>query len=219
MVESSSWIDISMPLRPGMAVWPGAPEYSVTWRRKLDRGETSNNSNISLNVHTGTHVDSPFHFLPKGPGVENLSLDALIGPATILDLTDVSGAIRRDDLSRVWPKGANPERVLLKTSNSERWPAGPEFFKDFIALSLDAARFMVEKKVRTIGIDALSIQTMGDSPETHHVLLEAGIVLVEGLVLNRCQAGEVDFACLPLLLVGLDGAPARACVRPRRNTR
>ncbi|HEX6536606.1 MAG TPA: cyclase family protein [Gemmatimonadaceae bacterium] len=206
-----SIIDISLPIGPDLVVWPGNPEPRVLPTSRLADGGTSNVSEIRLGSHTGTHVDPPFHTLDDGATVDQLPLDALVGAVEVVDLTSVANTIDVADLAQAMP--ARPvERVLFKTRNSARWHTAPQrFATDYVSLSVDGARWMVERGIRLVGTDYLSIEPHGlPGHPTHGVLLEAGVVIVEGLDLSGVSAGAYTLACLPLRIVGADGAPARA---------
>jgi arylformamidase len=207
--SGEAWIDVSVPIRAGMLHWPGNPEVVVTQTEHLRRGDLATVSMVSLGVHTATHVDAPNHFLIDGAGVESLGLDGLIGPARVLDMGE-RARIQPADLEG---QGiAAGDRVLLKTRNSRYWK-DREFRRDYTALTAEAARWLTERRVRTVGIDYLSIAAMDAAPETHQPLLEAGICVIEGLDLSGVGAGLYDLICLPLRLEGLDGAPARVVLR------
>lgn len=197
--------DVSVPIRAGMPIYDGNPGVELERASSIAAGEPANVSRLTLGVHTGTHVDAPLHFLEGAAGAEGIPLEAVFGPAVVVDATGVVaealGEAELEDLGI--PEGA--ERVLLKTRNSELW-ARADFTRDFIRLDGSGARFVVARGIRTIGIDYLSV---GDG-EAHRVLLEAGVVPVEGLDLREIDPGEYTFACLPLDVVGSDGAPARA---------
>jgi arylformamidase len=183
-----------------MVVWDGDPDVSFEPAASLETGDPANLTRLGLGSHTGTHVDAPLHFLPGGDGVDRLPLDALIGPALVLDLTHVEADVRAADLD--FPAGA--ERLLLKTPNSRLWERD-EFAPEHVALEPDAARLLVERGVRLVGVDYLSV----GSPETHRILLAAGVVPLEGLDLREVEAGAYRLVALPLRLEGVDGAPAR----------
>jgi arylformamidase len=195
--------DISVPIRPDMPVYDGNPGVEVERVDAIDDGAPANVSRLSLGAHTGTHVDAPLHFIDGAPGAEGIPLDALVGPAVVVDATGVD-ALGEAELEGLGiPEGA--ERVLLKTRNSELWNRN-DFTRDFLRLDGSGARFVVSRRIRTMGIDYLSI---GDR-EAHRELLGAGVVPVEGLDLRGVEPGEYTFVCLPLDVVGSDGAPARA---------
>jgi len=171
----------------------------------IAEGGHANVSKLSMGVHTGTHVDAPVHFIEGAPGMEGVPLDALYGPAVVVDATAVvADSLGEADLEALdIPKGA--ERVILKTRNSELWNR-EGFTRDFLRLDGSGARYIVSRGIRAIGIDYLSI---GDH-DAHRELLGAGVVPVEGLDLRGIEPGAYTFVCLPIDLVGSDGAPARA---------
>lgn len=204
----SEWIDISVPLRNGMHFWPGE-EPRFEQYMFMDRGEMCNVTRMRLSVHTGTHMDAPRHFIRDGVTMEALPLDAAMGPATVLAIDDPV-CVRPEHLAGV----PLESRVLLKTRNSSRcWPA-PGFVEDFVFIGQDAARVLVGRGVRTVGIDYLSVGGFQqDLVETHNVLLGAGVWVIEGLDLSAVEPGTYELACLPLKIPGSDGAPARAAIR------
>jgi arylformamidase len=197
--------DVSVPVRSDMPIYEGNPGVELERAGSIAEGAPANLSKLTMGVHTGTHVDSQLHFIDGAPGMEGVPLDALVGPAVVIDATAVSSeALGEPDLATLdIPDGA--ERVLLKTRNSQLW-ARPDFTRDFIRLDGSGARFVIDRGIRTIGIDYLSI---GDR-EAHRELLGAGVVPVEGLDLREIEPGPYTLVCLPLDLVGSDGGPARA---------
>jgi arylformamidase len=207
----SRWIDISVPIRPGMIVYEGDPPVEVDRAAQISAGDPSNVSRLNLGAHTGTHIDAPVHFIEGAAGIEAIDPGALVGPATVVDATTLSGdidsaALRDLDLpDRV-------ERFIFKTVNSRLWDLD-EFSPEFIGLTDGAARDLVARGVRLVGIDNLSIAPKADPAPTHLVLLEAGVVILEGLDLRSVDPGEYELVCLPLLIPGSDGAPARALLR------
>ncbi len=203
------WIDVSVPIRHGMLHWPDNPPVVVTQPQHLERGDDATVSCVSLGVHTGTHVDAPVHFIAGAAGVDSVALERLIGPARVVDLGDVD-AIRPSHLE---PLEVRPrERLLFKTRNSTLWRS-PGFRADYTYVSLEAARWLVERGVWTVGVDYLSVAGMEHGVETHRALLGADVCIIEGLDLSRIEAGAYDLVCLPLRLEGLDGAPARVVLR------
>jgi arylformamidase len=200
-------VDVSVAIRPQMPIYDRNPGVCLERVLSISDGEAANVSRLELGVHTGTHVDAPLHFLENGPTVEELPLDALVGDAVVVDGTAIEGPIDADALDSF---GVPPsvERVLLKTRNGELW-ARDDFTRDFIRLDGSGARWLVDRKVRLVGINYLSI---GDQ-EAHRVLLTAGVVPVEGLELRAIEPGPYELLCLPLKVVGADGAPARVLLR------
>lgn len=206
----SDWIDISLPVYSGMVVWPGDSEVRVERVLKLENGDPFNLTQCSFTAHTGTHVDAPRHFLPQGAAVDELPLDATLGPCRVVQIQDPE-AVRPAEL----PVDLQPgERVLLKTNNSFGCSEVQRFVETFVYVSREAANALVAAGVRTVGIDYLSVGGFSqDLAETHLILLGAGIWIIEGLDLSHVEPGRYELACLPLRLVGADGAPARAALR------
>jgi arylformamidase len=201
--------DITLTISPEMIVWPGDPPVNVKRISSIDSGDNANVSQISMSCHTGTHVDAPDHFLNNGKTVENLSLDLLVGRAYVLHLPDVSlitASVLMD--ADIPPR---TRRLLFKTRNSDFWAKGnKEFQTDFVGLSVDAAELLVDRNVKVVGIDYLSIAPYKQGKPVHTILLDAGVVVIEGLDLSRVSQGRYTLHCLPLKLGGVDGAPTRA---------
>lgn len=201
-------IDISVLIQPGMIVYPGDPDVYLERVKAIAEGASANVSRLDFGVHTGTHIDAPGHFIDGARGAETLALDALIGPAVVVDATNAKDHIDATALDALGvPTGT--ERVIFKTPNSSLWDR-EAFSTEFIALTGDAAEALVERGVRLVGIDYLSIGPKGNGVATHVALLEAGVVILEGLDLRRVEPGAYELACLPLKIVGSDGAPCRA---------
>ncbi|TMB66266.1 MAG: cyclase family protein [Chloroflexi bacterium] len=199
--------DASVPLRPGMPTYAGEPGPHLDYLKRIANGDSANVSALSLGSHTGTHVDAPHHFLDGRSTVEAMPVDALVGPADVVELTEQRHIIASDLEKLGMPTGMT--RVLLKTPNSRFWD-DDDFHADFVGLTGDAARWLVERRFVLVGIDYLSIeQFRSRTHEVHKTLLEAGVIIVEGLDLRRIPAGAYTLLCAPLKVVGADGAPAR----------
>jgi arylformamidase len=160
-----------------------------------------------MGSHTGTHIDAPIHFLPGGAGAEEVPLVNLLGPARVIEIKDPV-AVTAEEL-RVHNLGVR-ERLLFKTSNSERCWKTSQFVHDFVSIAKDAASYLARLNTLAVGIDYLS----AGSPETHRALLGAGVVIIEGLNLTGISQGRYELLCLPLKILGGDGAPARALLKP-----
>jgi arylformamidase len=195
--------DISLPIRPGMFVYPGDPEVHLERCSSIAGGDPANISRLDLGVHTGTHVDAPLHFIEGAAAAEALPLEALIGPAHVVDATSFDRDIDQAALDELDIPGA-VERLLFKTPNSELWNED-SFSKDSVKFVESGARRLVDLGVRLVGIDYLSV---GDE-RAHQVLLGAGVVPVEGLDLRKVEPGPYNLVCLPIKIAGSDGAPAR----------
>lgn len=209
---SSGWVDVSIPLRNGMVGWPGDAPFDRTLTHSIAAGAANNLSQISTSAHTGTHMDAPLHFIADAAAMETMPIDAVVGPARVVGIRDPE-AIRVAELEPLALKAG--ERILFRTRNSDRRLADGEFVKDFTYIAPDAARYLAERGVRTVGVDYLSVGAFREESgrETHRVLLGAGIWIIEGLNLADVEPGAYEMICLPLLLVGSDGAPARAVLR------
>lgn len=199
--------DLTVPIRPGMPVYPGDPDVEIELWQGIQQGGQANVSLLRMGAHTGTHVDAPSHFYPGARGVDAIPLDVLVGPAVVVELA-VPDAIAPGDLQVAMPPGT--QRLLLKTRNSALWER-TGFQEDFVYLTGEAARWLVDQGVKLVGIDYLSVdQTAASRPEAHLVLLGAGLVVLEGLDLEHVPPGRYTLMCLPLKVQGADGAPARA---------
>jgi len=206
------WIDISVPLRTGMPHWPGDIPYERSLTLAISNGDVCNLSQFSATAHIGTHMDAPRHFIDGGATIETLPLDAVIGPARVIEIRDEE-LIRVDELAP--HQIAKGERLLFKTINSTRAWNTNEFQKKFVYIPAATADYLAARGVRTIGIDYLSVGAFdGDGPTVHRTLLGAGIWIIEGLNLQPVEPGHYELICLPLKMAGADGAPARAVVRP-----
>jgi arylformamidase len=196
-------IDVTVPIRDGMPVYHDNPEVRLERARSIGDGDVVNISRLDLGVHTATHVDAPLHFFEDGAGAETIDPEALIGEAHVIDATALHADIDADALATLdLPERA--ERLLFKTPNSELWNRD-EFTHDFIRFVASGATRLLELGVRLVGIDYLSIGDEG----AHRVLLGNGVVPLEGLDLRGIEPGRYTLYCLPLKLVGSDGAPAR----------
>jgi len=203
--------DVTLDLSPGLPVWPGDPKISLERATKIEEGANSNVTLLGMSAHAGTHVDAPYHFLGEGYAtIEKLSLNMLTGRAYVLSVADDVEVISAGFLEKaeIPPR---TRRLIFKTRNSNLWNESPLIFhEDFVGLSADGAQYLVEKGIRLVGIDYLSIAPYRQGTPTHRILLSAGIVILEGLNLSQVTPGRYTLYCLPLKLVGADGAPARA---------
>jgi len=201
--------DISVGISPEIPVWPGDPPVVLERVKSLENGDEANVSRIQSGVHVGTHIDAPIHFVEGGATVDAIPLKSLLGRAYLVDLrkADVLDAATLES-ARIPPR---TRRLLFKTRNSELWTSGESSFqRDFVAVDASGAEWLVKKGVKLVGVDYLSVAPFNDGVATHRILLEAGVVVVEGLNLARVSKGRYTLYCLPVKLMGSDGAPARA---------
>jgi arylformamidase len=200
--------DISVPIRSGGLVYPGNPEIDIALQQALAKGASANVSTIRFGSHTGTHADASRHFFDDGQPVDKIPLDRLIGPALLVGFSDEVRSVGAAELREHDLK--DHKRILLRTRNSALL-SRKEFVNDYTYLAPDGAQYLVDKGVELVGIDYLSIEQFHSGHHlTHRTLLERSVVIVEGLDLSVPPSGEYQFICLPLRIVGCDGAPARA---------
>lgn len=201
--------DITIPIHPGMPIWPGDSRVDISPVSQIETGDNANVSHLAMSAHTGTHVDAPYHFIPQGARLDQVPLERFVGEALVVDILGVETVTAADLEAAVIP--ADTRRVLFKTDNSQIWAQGEDRFQeDFVALSPDAAQFLVDRGVLLVGTDYLSIAPFKQSRPVHQILLGAQVAILEGVDLSRVPAGIYMLYCLPLKLVGVDGAPARA---------
>jgi arylformamidase len=212
----SGWIDVSLPISPGLLTWPGNPPVEVLANQRIASGDGANVSELRLGTHSGTHVDPPVHFLDGTSGIDRVPLDVLIGPCWVADATGRGGAVGADDLETLAvPPGT--DRLLLRTDNSELWrqPSGA-FPESYVSIAADGARWLIDHGVQLVGIDFLGIEARGsETHPTHVTLLSNDVVIVEGLDLGHLREGAYDLIVMPLRIVDGDGGPARAALRER----
>jgi arylformamidase len=204
--------DVTVPLSADVPTFPGDPRFQMEFSHRIAEGEPYNVAKVTLGVHSGTHVDAPYHFLADGATVDQLPLELLIGRARVVDMTALD-RIERADLERADLR--DDIRALFKTRMSGQLRQ-PVFQEDFVYLTPDAATYLVKVGIKLVGIDYLSIEKFGSKDfGAHHALLGAGVVIIEGLDLSEVEAGEYDLTCLPLRIAGADGSPARVVLRAR----
>jgi len=174
-----------------------------------------------MDVHAGSHVDAPAHFLAEGAELSEIPLEILVGPCLVLDVSTATGPASGDKPRLITPAdleaaalepGVN--RMLLRTRGEGFWDEDAGFDGDFPALSREAARHLIRAGVRLVGIDAPSLETFRGDGTVHRELLGAGVVLLETLRLSHVPPGPYELICLPLALQGTEAAPVRAVLRP-----
>ncbi len=208
---SSEWIDISVPLRNSMVAWSGDAKFERTSTLQMAHGDACNLSQISTTAHIGTHMDAPRHFLADGAGMETMPIAATMGRARVIEIADPE-VIRTSELE---PHHlAKGERILFKTKNSGYCWKTDQFQEKYVYILPETASYLVQRGIQTVGVDYLSVGGFkSGGPETHRIMLGAGIWIIEGLDLEHVEPGEYELFCLPLKIIGGDGAPARAVLR------
>ncbi len=208
------WLDVTATLDPATTpVYEGDAPMSFTFLKDMRRGDALTLSAYRMGAHSGTHVDAPMHFVAGGASVDAVPLDALIGPARVIDVADSVQAITAAELDRHDWRGA--QRILFRTRSARRgWMHSSTFHRDFAYVAPDAAQRMADAGVKLVGIDYISAEQFGaPAPATHRILLGRGIPIVEGLALEQVAAGDYELIVLPIKVAGHEGAPARAVLR------
>ncbi len=200
-------IDITRPLHNGLPVWPDDVPFRRDATVKLLGERRCRISSLTMSAHAGTHIDVAAHLASQGGAartVDAIELDVLIGPARVVDARGLASVTAE----LIHALGEGPPRVLLRTDNSDREYA----MEGYVGLEEAAAGLLVSRGCVLLGIDGPSVDTEADLP-VHRVLLDAGVVLLEGLDLSAAAPGDYELTCLPLPLEGSDGAPVRALLR------
>lgn len=212
MKNSHELFDITLTISENMPVWSGDPTVALNKKRTISGGDSCNVTQIDIGSHTGTHIDAPYHFEEDGDRIDMLALDTLIGNVRVFDMAKEK-EISVENIKDLNINGIT--RVFFRTTNSDRWKLGvKEFTKDFVSVTGEAARFLVNAGVKLVGVDYLSIEKFGNkSHDTHHTLLKNGVIIIEGLDLSDISAGDYELIALPLKLKDGDGSPARVVLR------
>ena len=194
----STIIDISPRLGGGLPVWPGDEPYRLSWTGRIADGARCNAGAVSLSTHAGAHADAPLHVLADGADVASVALEPYWGPARVFDAT---GAVEIDRARLAAYDWTGVERALLRTEG-----------KGY--LSVDAAAFLIERRVLLVGIDSLSVD-VEDHPNmpVHKVFASSGVAILECLRLENVEAGDYELSALPLSIEGGDASPVRAALR------
>lgn len=197
--------DISMTIRPDMQVYKDRDEKrpAIQTVKSFDT-DTMQESRIHFDLHTGTHMDAPLHMLKGGETIEYADLKKLITPCRVIDVTSVSDRIKDDDLRDFSIQSG--DFILLKTRNS----FSEAFDPGFVFLDATGARYLQERGIAGVGIDALGIERDQPGHPTHKHLLGSGIIILEGLRLSEVPAGSYKLIALPLKLSGAEASPVRA---------
>lgn len=207
--KANHWIDISQPLNSNLAHWPGDTPFSYEVTYSKEQTGTVNIGKITTSLHSGTHVDAPFHFMNNGAKILELDINLFIGPCRLIDVSphirinrDVLSHFNLDDVTR----------LLLKTSI----PNNPTLFPENIPfITSDSAAFLKEKGIKLIGVDVPSVDPLDSKEmEGHHALYKNGIHILENVMLDHVKPGDYELIALPLPLQDTDGSPVRAVIRP-----
>lgn len=208
------FIDISVTHSKQLPVWPGGYGFNIYALQKIEDGFDANVTRLDFDVHTGTHIDAPLHFIHNGLTTNDIELEILIGKAIVIAFNGEVVSLVDLEQKNI-PSGTR--RILLKTHNSASgWFKNP-FNVSYVAIDSSAAKWLVNRGVQLIGIDGPSIQKYTDSKDTHVTLLENNVVILEGLNLDGVNEGEYELICLPVKADGCEGVPARAILKEINN--
>ena len=205
----NSWIDISQPLNSEIAHWPGDTPFSYETVFTKEQTGSVNIGRITTSLHTGTHVDAPFHFSDEGERIFDLDIEVFIGPARVVDVSSYEridvNVLRKLNLEKT-------ERVPFKTLV----PNNPEVFPQKIPISApDMADYLGSIGVRLLGVDIPSVDpTDSKDMEVHHALYRNRIHILENIMLDHVEDGNYELIALPLPITDGDGSPVRAVIRP-----
>lgn len=206
-MQGKEWIDISMPLTNDMDVWPGDTPFSYSLTYTLEQTKSANVGEITTSLHTGTHLDSPFHYDDHGEKIHELDVSLFIGPAKIIDVRG-HNEIGRKELESFELRDVS--RLLLRSLDREN----TAFPKQYPILKEDIGPFLQEKGIHLIGTDCPSVDPVdSESLPAHHSLHRNGVYILENLVLKDIQPGLYDLIAIPLAIYGGDASPVRAVIR------
>jgi len=203
------YYDITLSLSAETVRWVTAPPFELTERRRMGKGDQNNSSALNMSVHSGTHIDAPFHFVDGGATIDELPLQLFIGPVLVYAV-DAERYITKEHVDKITLQGET--RVLFKTRNSGLLHQ-PEYDPNFVAFSVEAAEALVERGVRLVGLDYLSVAHADEQVPVHRAFLDHGVVLLEGIDLSAVEPGRYELMCFPMRILGSDGAPCRAVLR------
>jgi arylformamidase len=212
-VSKSPWIDISIPLKDKMIHWPTDPVPRIERLKDRDKGDPVSLMELQIIDHVGTHIDAPLHFIAGGKTIDKMPLNATMGRSRVIEIKNAKAITLKELEPHHLRRG---ERVLFKTRNSSLYKTG-KFTEDYVYFSTEVAQYMADKGLKVVGLDYISIGTPENRDsirDTHSILLENGVYIIEGINLEKVKAGRYELICLPLLLERGDAGPARAILRP-----
>jgi arylformamidase len=201
--------DISLNLSAETARWINSAPYELAERRRTSKGDSANTSAVNMSVHAGTHLDAPFHFIDGGMTIDEMPVEAFVGPVLVHEV-DADRYITREHVEAIPLQGDT--KVLFKTRNSKLLHEA-DYVADFAAFSVEAAEALVSRGMRLVGLDYLSVAHADNQVPVHRAFLDHGVVLLEGIDLSEIEPGRYELMALPIRLRGADGSPCRAVLR------
>ncbi|MHA7774430.1 arylformamidase [Roseibium sp. M-1] len=203
-------IDITPPVRPGIAVYSGDAPYEASWTVEISDDCPVNVGQFSMSSHCGAHADAPLHYDPDGLGIDQLDLHDFVGPARLIDARGAGALCQPEDLAP-FLEGC-PPRVLVRLGEERDplvWPDG------YRALAPDSMTLLADAGVRLIGVDVPSVDPDGsENLPSHGIARSRDMRILENLALSAVEPGDYELIALPMKLEGLDAAPVRAILRP-----
>ncbi|WP_027634648.1 cyclase family protein [Clostridium hydrogeniformans] len=200
------FFDVTLDLSEETIIYPGDPKFEKEYICSIDMGDSFNISSIAMGSHTGTHIDAPRHFYKDGDTIDSIEIEKLIGEAKVIDLLEAE-EINKEILEKFYIEEG--DRILFKTRNSKILREN-RYEENFVSLTKDGAEYLIEKNIKLVGIDYLSIEGINSEfNDVHLLLLKNNIVIIEGVDLLDVPHGEYNMSALPLKIKGGDGAPAR----------
>jgi len=198
--------DISMKIHPDMPVYKNKDEKRpiIETLRNFEGDHGARESRLTMELHTGTHMDTPLHMIKDGQDSTFFNVEDMVVPCTVLDLTHAEDRITRADL-----KGQDIQAdafVLLKTKNSFEDSFNPQF----IFVDASGAQYLADCGIKGVGIDSLGIERSQPDHITHKILLGQGIHILEGLRLRDIEPGRYTLIAAPLNIAGVEAGPVRA---------
>jgi arylformamidase len=213
-ISKASFHDLTHLIHEDMHVYPGElqPEFNPYFTLGKDK---VNVTRLTIGSHTGTHIDAPKHFISNAEGIDKVPLDKFVGEAIILDMSrkSIGQGITDIDLNIHKEMVKVNDIILLYSGTSKSWNKDEKISKNFTYLEPLAAKWIVDHKIKCVGIDSYSMEKYGLTEGlTHKILLSNGIGIIEGLNSNlgKFVGSRMFLVCLPLLLKDIDGSPARA---------
>ncbi len=203
MIDVTKIIDVSMDLNEKTVVWIQDPAPKLKPVARMPKDDC-NFTWLDFGAHAGTHVDAPFYLFNNKWTTEKIPFDRLIGPCQVLDLTKIKDLITREDLEKL---AITSRIILIKTKNSN--DPMKKYNPEHVAMTPEAAEYLVEKGITTIGFDYQSFEREGKNV-LHKIFMSKDIISIDNLRLKNAEQKEYFFICLPIKLTGIDGAPARA---------
>ena len=208
--------DITVPITDALTVWKGDPPVTIT-KVASTQNDGYNLHRLDISAHTGTHIDAPLHFIEHGGNIGSISLESMIGPVMVIEIADEIQNITGEVLEGLHiPKSI--ERIIFKTKNSKLWHKAPRFDESYTALVTSGAQYLVDRKIKLVGMDYLSISVIDDLVQPHKILLSNRIVILESCNLLEVPAGMYQLICLPLKVNEIEGAPVRAILLANDTT-